>query len=260
MIVGPAIGGLLIAGPGLVTAFAVDAVTYAASLAFLTAMRPVPPPDEAAPPSFGSIVQGLRYARSRQELIGTYAVDMVAMFFGMPLAVFPAMSERFGGPETLGLLYAAPAVGAFVATVASGWTGRVHRHGRAVVAAACVWGVGIVLFGAAPALTLALLGLAVAGGADMVSGIFRSAIWNRTPDALRGRLASIEMVSYASGPALGNAEAGLAASLLGVRSSVVAGGALCVVGVVVTAALLPRFVAYDARDGLPASAPAVTTG
>jgi len=149
--------------------------------------------------------------------------------------------------------YAAPSVGAFLATVTSGWTGRVHRHGRAITIAAALWGLAIVGFGLAPRLWLALVGLAAAGAADMVSGIFRMSIWNRTiPDHLRGRLASIELLSYTSGPLLGNAEAGAAAALVGVRASVVSGGVLCVVAVGATAAALPAFWAYDARrDGAP---------
>ena len=201
------------------------------------------------------MVEGLRYARSRPELIGTYLVDMAAMFFGMPMALFPALAVRFGGSAALGALYAAPSAGAFLATLTSGWTGRVHRHGRAISIAAALWGLAIVGFGLAPWLWLALLGLAAAGAADMVSGIFRMTMWNRTiPDHLRGRLASIELLSYTSGPLLGNAEAGAAASLLGVRASVVSGGALCVVAVAATATAIPAFWAYDAhRDRAPGS-------
>jgi MFS family permease len=248
MIGGPAFAGLLLAGPGLNVAYAVDAVSFLVSLVALTRMRAVPPPPEAERPSLRRVVEGLRYARSRQELIGTYLIDMAAMFFGMPMALFPALAERYGGTAALGALYAAPSLGAFLATVTSGWTSRVHRHGRAIAVAAALWGVAIVGFGLAPRLWLALVGLAAAGGADMVSGIFRMSIWNRTiPDHLRGRLASIELLSYTSGPLLGNAEAGAAASLVGVRASVVSGGALCVVTVALTAAALPAFWAYDAR-------------
>jgi MFS family permease len=248
MIAGPAFAGLLLAGPGLEIAYAVDAATFAVSLVALMLMRASPPPPDAEPPSFRRVLEGLRYARSRPELIGTYLIDMAAMFFGMPMALFPALAERFGGSTALGALYAAPSVGAFLATVTSGWTGRVHRHGRAISVAAALWGLAIVGFGLAPWLWLALLALAAAGAADMVSGIFRMSMWNRTiPDHLRGRLASIEMLSYTSGPLLGNAEAGAAASLVGLRGAVVSGGVLCVVAVAGTAAALPVFWAYDAR-------------
>jgi MFS family permease len=255
MIGGPAFAGLLLAGTGLRAAYAVDAATFALSLVALTLMRAVPPPPEAERPSLRRVLEGIRYARSRPELIGTYLIDMAAMFFGMPMALFPALAERFGGSAALGALYAAPSVGAFLATATSGWTSRVHRHGRAISIAAALWGVAIVGFGLAPWLWLALVGLAAAGAADMVSGIFRMTMWNRTiPDHLRGRLASIELLSYTSGPLLGNAEAGAAASLVGVRASVVSGGVLCVVAVAGTAAALPAFWAYDARrDTTPPS-------
>ena len=254
MIAGPAFAGLLLAGPGLEAAYAVDAATFLVSLAALWAMRPVPAPPDAERPSLARVVEGLRYARSRPELMGTYLVDMAAMFFGMPLALFPALAGRYGGSAALGALYAAPSVGAFLATLTSGWTGRVHRHGRAISVAAGLWGLAIVGFGLAPWLWLALIGLVLAGAADMVSGIFRLSMWNRTiPDHLRGRLASIELISYTSGPLLGNAEAGAAASLLGLRASVVSGGVLCVVAVGATAAALPAFWAYDARRDLQES-------
>jgi MFS family permease len=152
----------------------------------------------------------------------------------------------------LGLLYTAPAVGSLLATVASGWVARVHRHGLAIIAAASVWGLAIIAFGLAPDLWLALLSLVVAGGADMVSGIFRMTMWNQTiPDRLRGRLAGIEQVSYTSGPLLGNLEAGVVASLTSVRTSVVSGGVLCVVGVALAAIALPAFRLYDARTQRP---------
>jgi MFS family permease len=211
MIVGPAIGGVLVGTVGPVVAFGIDAATYLASLACFVAMSAIPPRDDAEAPTWRSIVEGLRYARSRQELIGTYVVDFVAMVFGMPLALFPALAAGTFGSAALGPLYAAPAVGALLASVSL----------------AC---------------------LAIAGGADAVSGIFRMTMWNQTiPDALRGRLAGIEMVGYMSGPLLGHAEAGAVAALAGVQASIVSGGVLCVVGVVACGLALPRFRRYDAR-------------
>jgi len=248
MIAGPALAGLLIAGPGLPATFGVDVGTFALSLVALAAMVAVPPPADAERPSVRRVLEGLRYARSRQELVGTYVIDMAAMFFGMPIALLPAIAARYGGAGALGALYAAPPAGAFLATVTSGWTSRVHRHGLAIAAAATLWGGAIVVFGLAGRLWLALAGLVVAGGADMVSGIFRMTMWNRTvPDSLRGRLASIEMVSYTSGPLLGNTEAGAVAALFGVRASVVSGGVLCVAAVLLASAALPAFRAYDDR-------------
>ncbi|HVS49033.1 MAG TPA: MFS transporter [Candidatus Dormibacteraeota bacterium] len=247
-ILGPALGGVLLAVVGLPLTYMVDVATFVVGLACLWLMRAVPPPVDAERPSLRRVVEGLRYARSRPELIGTYAVDMVAMFFGMPMALFPAIAQNLGGPGVLGLLYAAPAVGSFLFSATSGWTSRVHRHGMGVIVAAIIWGAAIVGFGLAPGLIAALAFLALAGAADMMSGLFRSVIWNQTiPDSLRGRLASIEMLSYTSGPALGNFEAGLVASLFSVRVSVVSGGILCVIGCVLCAVALPAFRNYDAQ-------------
>ena len=250
---GPALGGVLIAGAGLPATYAVDALTFLASVGLLMRVRT---PSRAGGddfradmPSWQSVQEGLRYALSRQELVGTYLVDMNAMFFGMPLALFPAIAAGYGGAEVLGLLYAAPAVGAIAVALTSGWTGRVHRHGRAVVYAAAAWGVAIAGFGLVDALVPALVLLALAGGMDAVSGVFRSAMWNETiPDRLRGRLAGIELISFASGPTLGSAEAGAVAALAGVRASVVSGGLACVAGCAALALALPRFWAYDSRD------------
>jgi MFS family permease len=253
-ILGPALGGVMIALAGLPVTYGLDCATFVVGLACLWLMRAVPPPVDAQRPSLRGVVEGLRYARSRQELLGTYFVDMVAMFFGMPMALFPAIAQGLGGPKVLGLLYAGPAIGSFLFSATSGWTGRVHRHGMGVIVAATIWGVAIVGLGFAPNLPLALFFLVVAGAADMMSGVFRSVIWNQTiPDALRGRLASIEMLSYTSGPALGNFEAGVVAALFNVRVSVVSGGLLCVIGCVICAAALPLFRAYDARDSAPAA-------
>jgi MFS family permease len=252
-IAGPALGGVLIAVAGLSATYAVDLATFAASLVALSAMRTAPAAADAEPPSVGAVLEGVRYAASRQELVGTYLVDMNAMFFGMPLALFPALAKRYGGPEVLGLLYAAPAVGSIVVATTSGWARRVHRHGRAIVLAAGAWGVAIVGFGLAGALWLALGFLAVAGGMDAISGIFRATIWNETiPDRLRGRLAGIEMLSWSSGPMLGSAESGAVAALAGLRASIVSGGVMCVAGSIGLAIALPRFWSYDARDEVAA--------
>jgi MFS family permease len=248
MIAGPAAGGVLIASAGLPVTYLVDVATYAVSLICLWLIKAVPPPEGAERPTLAAVREGFRYARSRQELVGTYIVDFVAMVFGMPLALFPALSDRLGGPPVLGLLYAAPAGGALVASLSSRWTSRIQRHGLAVMLAATVWGLAIIAFGLCSALWPALACLALAGGADAISGIFRMTMWNQTiPDALRGRLASIEMVSYMSGPLLGHLEAGLVAAAFGVPASVISGGVLCVTGVLACGAWLPRFVRYDAR-------------
>lgn len=250
-IAAPAVAGLLIASVGVPVTYAIDAGTYAVSLLFLSLMRRMPPPEDADRPSLRGVIEGIRYARSRPELMGTYVVDIVAMLFGMPMALFPAFAEELGGPAVLGLLYAAPSVGSIAASLTSGWTKRVHRHGVAVVLAAGVWGAGVTVFGLAQGLPLALASLAVAGAADSVSGIFRTTIWNQTiPDRLRGRLAGIEMISYTSGPLLGNVESGLVAAFAGIRASAVSGGILCIVGVAAVAVAIPALSLYDSRkDG-----------
>lgn len=249
-VLGPALGGLLATTVGPARAYSITFCTFAISLATLWMMRATPPPLNADRPSLRSLGEGLRYARSRPELMGTYLIDINAMFFGMPMALFPAIATRFGG-ASVGLLYAAPSAGAFVASLASGWSKHINRHGLAVTLAAGIWGVAIVAFGFTNRLWLALLCLAAAGAADMVSGLFRMTIWNQTiPDHLRGRLAGIEMVSYMSGPMLGNAEAGIVASLFTIRTSVVSGGVLCVLGTAVLALAFPAFWRYDGRDGL----------
>lgn len=251
MIAGPALGGVAAASFGPAAAYSLDLLTFAASLVALSLVRAVPPPAGADHPSLRTVVEGLNYARSRPELMGTYLVDINAMFFGMPMALFPAVAEGFGGASVAGLLYASPAAGMFLATLTSGWARRVQRHGLAVCVAAACWGAAIVGFGLASSLWLAVGCLMAAGAADMVSGLFRSTIWNQTiPDHLRGRLAGIEMVSYTTGPLLGNAEAGLVASLFGVRASVVSGGLLCILGTGALALLLPAFLRYDGREGL----------
>ncbi|MEO8899279.1 MAG: MFS transporter [Candidatus Dormibacter sp.] len=244
-VLGPPVAGVLIATVGLPVTYGVDVATFAASLLALTMMRAVPPPQGAERVSIRSSLVGLRYARRRQDLLGSYVVDMNAMFFGMPMALFPQIATTYGGPAVLGLLYTAPSVGSLLASITSGWTRSIRRHGRAIGVAAATWGLAIVGFGLAPALWSALLALAIAGAADMISGLFRMTMWNQTiPDEMRGRLAGIEMISYSSGPALGNLESGIVGALAGVRTSVVSGGVLCVIGTAVLCAVLPRFWNY----------------
>ena len=249
-IVGPALAGLIAERLGPATAYGIDLLTYAVSIVTLLAIRSVPVPDGTAPVSLHGIADGLRYARSRPELMGTYLIDINAMFFGMPIALFPAIAASFGG-AAVGLFYSMLAVGPLLVTLTSGWTSRIHRHGLGITWAVVVWGFAIIGFGLSHNLWIALACLVIAGGADCVSGLFRMTMWNQTiPTRLRGRLASVEMVSYLSGPYLGNAEAGLVASAFGLRTSVVSGGVLCVAGAGLLALLLPKFIRYDAREGL----------
>lgn len=252
-IVGPALAGLIAASFGAAVAFAIDATTFIISIVALLLIRRVAMParlDNEERPNLQSVIEGLKYARGRQELLGTYLIDINAMFFGMPIALFPAIAESFGG-ASVGLFYAMPAVGSLVISLTSGWTGKINRHGLAVTIAATIWGIAIIVFGLVSNLWLALFFLALAGAADAVSGVFRMTIWNQTiPDHMRGRLAGIEMISYLTGPYLGNAEAGLVASRFGLRFSVVSGGVMCVLGCGALALLLPKFLRYDGREGL----------
>jgi predicted MFS family arabinose efflux permease len=238
---------VLIAAFGVGPAFVIDAATFGAALACGLLLSPIPPAPGARPAGLRSIGEGLRYVRRSQLLMGSYAIDLVAMVFGMPNALLPALAvEHFhGGATTLGLLAAAPAAGALAASALSGWTARIERYGLAIAAPAAAWGVAIVAFGLTDHLALALVALAAAGAADMISGIFRMVLWNTVvPDELRGRLAGVELAGYASGPALGNFEAGWVASLRGLRFSVVSGGAACVVGAVAVVACLREFRSY----------------
>jgi MFS family permease len=248
---GPAIAGLLLANVDIAWVFAIDLATFAVSLGCLAMVRSVPPPLVADRPSLRSAVDGLRYARNRPELLGTYLIDINAMFFGMAQALYPFVAERLGGPAVLGLLYAAPSAGSLLATLTSRWTAHIHRHGLGVTLAAATWGIAIIGFGLSGTLWFALVCLVAAGAADMISGIFRSVIWNQTiPDHLRGRLAGIEMLSYSIGPTLGNARSGVATRIVGITGSIIWGGIACVVGTVALAAALPAFLRYDGRQGL----------
>jgi MFS family permease len=251
-IVGPGLAGLIVAKAGASGAFAIDGLSYVVSILTVLMMRTEARVQQAEGSfRWQMLLEGWRYARRRQDLLGTYLIDMNAVFFGMPNALFPAMAEHTWGTASLGLLYAAPSLGAMLMALGSRWTEKVRRHGLAITWAASLWGLAIVCFGLAKPLWLALIFLATAGAADMVSGIFRMAVWYQSiPPSIRGRTAAIEMISYHTGPSLGNAEAGFVARLFGVRASVVSGGILCVVGSALLAMLLPKFIAYDSAEGI----------
>jgi MFS family permease len=250
-IAGPALGGVCIATLGYSATYLIDVLTFVISLVALTQMRSMPAPQDAAIPSIQTIVDGLKYARNRPELVGTYVVDMVAMTFAMPMALFPAIASVWSNAAAAGWLYSALSVGSLLTSVLSGWTSRVQRHGAAVVIAATLWGVAIIGFGFSPNLYGALAFLALAGAADAVSGLFRMTIWNETiPAGFRGRLAGVEMISYLSGPLLGNARAGWIASISSNVISVVSGGVICVAAVLLCIPILPQFWTYrvDSRS------------
>jgi MFS family permease len=249
VLIGPAVGGLLIAFVGIGWCFVVDVVGLVVASLLFVAMRPYPHREETTPPSLRGIREGLDYALRRRDLLGTYLVDIAAMFLAMPVVLFPALVEDvFARPELLGLLYSAETVGAMLATALSGWTAHVHHHGRAVVVAAAAYGACIGAAGLMPELWLVAVALAAAGAADMVSAIFRSTVWNQTiPESMRGRLAGIEMLSYSVGPLSGQVRAGFVADLWSVRGSIASGGFACVAGVALTAAWLRDFWSYDER-------------
>jgi MFS family permease len=250
---GPAIGGVLVAVLGVWSGYAFDIVTFACSLVLLGAMHPIPPHPEAERPSLRGIAEGLGYAWSRKDLLGTYLVDLSAMFFAFPYALFPFVADSLDADWALGLLYSAGFVGGAVATATSGWTNHVHHHGRAIVYASAVWGASIALFGLSHDIWVALLLLAVAGGGDMVSGIFRQAMWNQTiPDELRGRMAGTELLSYSLGPQLGQVRSSLVAQWTSLRVSIVSGGIACVAGAFVLAFALPTLWSYDQRTDVNA--------
>jgi MFS family permease len=247
-VAGPALGGVLIATVGVGACYAFDVVTYAVSTVLLLLMHAVPPPPGGEPPSLRGIGEGLAYAWSRKDLLGTYLVDLSAMFFAFPYALFPFVADALHAPWSLGLLYSAGFVGSAVATATSGWTSHVHHHGRAIVYASALWGAAIACFGLAHNVWLALAFLAVAGAGDMVSGIFRQLMWNQTiPDSVRGRMAGTELLSYSLGPQLGQVRSSLVAEWTSLRVSIVSGGIACVAGAFVLAAALPTLWTYDER-------------
>lgn len=244
----PAVAGLLIASVGVPWTFGIDFLTFMFSLWALSKIEKMKPLEQSQPPSFKSILEAIRYAISRPELLGTYIVDIVAMIFGMPNALFPAVAESLGSVKMVGWLYSAPSIGALIATILSGWTKKVKRHGVGVVYSATIWGLAIIAFGLTKQWFWVIFFLAIAGAADCMSGIFRTTIWNQTiPDRIRGRMAGLEMISYMSGPLLGNAEAGLVASLTNTQISIVSGGLLCVLGVILCVFLLPGFWKYHSE-------------
>ncbi|MBS0350534.1 MAG: MFS transporter [Proteobacteria bacterium] len=252
LVLGPAIAGVLIAQYGVVITYFIDFATYLFALGAVLKLVQLPAsPKKRDKTTIALLGEGFRYAFSRQELVGTYFVDFIAMIFGMPVALFPAVAQQHGGPRVLGILYATPAVGAVIISLYSGWTNHIKRQGVAIAIAASLWGLAIILFGLLLKVNfwVALIFLAAAGGSDAVSGIFRATLWNQTiPMELRGRLSGIEMISYLSGPKLGDTEAGIIAALFGVITSIVSGGVLCIVGVAVCCYYLPRFWNYHSAS------------
>ena len=249
MIAGPSLAGVLISIAGVSAGFILDIVTYFLSLIILIKVKSVPPIEISENPSFSSLVAGVKYATSRKDLMGTYLVDLSAMFFAMPTALFPFWAEQVGAPWALGLFYAAGTIGSILVTVTSGWVKNYTKHGRAIFLAALGWGVAITFAGLVNNLALILLFLILAGASDMVSALFRSTLWNQSiPDEFRGRLAGVELISYSVGPLGGQTRAGFTAERTSLRTSVVSGGLLCIGFVAFFTALLPDFRKYDSKS------------
>ena len=248
VIVGPAIGGILISSYSVAVGYAADIATFIISIALIAFMKNIPPSHEAEAPSLSALIEGVKYAFSRKDLLGTYLIDLAAMFFAMPTALFPFWADQLGAPWALGLLYAAGTVGSIAIVLTSGWAKNVHFYGRAIMWAAIGWGVAIALSGMTNYLWLVLLFLCLAGASDMVSALFRSAMWNQTiPDNLRGRLAGIELLSYSVGPLAGQLRAASMAAATTLSISVTSGGLMCVVVVAFLAIFLPKMWKYDVQ-------------
>jgi MFS family permease len=248
-VAGPAAGGLIIAAVGYTGTYVFDVASFSASLLSVWLLPKLPPAHDAEAASLNSILDGFRYVGRAPVILGIFLVDTNAMIFGMPMALFPAIGEHFGGgSKTVGFLFAAPYAGALAVALVSGWAGNVRRQGLGVAVAAALWGVALIGFGYANTLWVALLMLAFAGAADFLSALWRSAIvLTATPDAMRGRVTGIEFTQVASAPTLGNLEAGVVASVTSVRFSIVSGGIACVVGCLAIALAIPQLLRYDAK-------------
>jgi MFS family permease len=249
-IVGPALGGLIIARFGLSAAYIIDVLSFGISLSALSKLKVILQSDEKKNLGLGSLLEGLKYGLSKPVLLGSYLIDLIAMTFAMPMALFPAISESYGGARTLGWLYAAMPLGSLFVAAFSAWTKKVSRHGAAISTAAGLWGVAILALGFSPTFGLSVFCLALAGAADAVSALFRSTLWNESiPMKMRGRMAGVEMLSYSVGPLLGNARAGYIAGALGNSISIWSGGLLCILGIAVASKLLPKFWYYRSALG-----------
>jgi MFS family permease len=245
-ILGPTLGGIIFSTFSIEVGYGFDIATYLISLIFLARVRNIPPSKEAEKPSLAALLEGIRYALGRKDLLATYLIDLAAMFFAMPTALFPFWASELKANWALGLFYSAGITGSIIITLTSGWSRTYRYHGRAVIWAAIGWGTAIALAGVTNSLILVLICLAVAGASDQVSALFRTVIWNQTiPDNLRGRLAGIELLSYSVGPLAGQMRAASMAAAFSLSFSVTAGGIICVVVVAILAVFFPEFRKYD---------------
>ena len=246
VIVGPTLGGIIFSTLSVSAGFAIDIATYVLSLLFLARVRSIPPSKEAEKPSLAALFDGVKYAFKRQDLLGTYIIDLAAMTLAMPMALYPFWADQLHAPWALGMFYAAITVGSVFITLTSGWTRTYRFHGRAVILAAMGWGLAVAAAGLSKSLILVLLFLTIAGAFDMVSALFRGNIWNQTiPDNFRGRLAGIELLSYSVGPLAGQLRAASMAAATSLSFSVTSGGLLCALVVAILAIFLPKMWNYD---------------
>ena len=252
---GPALAGVLLATLGVTAVYVTAVAGFAVALVAILRVRPLPPAGGgvAARSGWAAVREGLAFARSTPVLLSTFVIDLNAMIFGMPRALFPALAVTtyHVGPGGLGLMYAAPGAGALLGAAASGWVGGVRRQGLAVIVSVVAWGAAIVAFGLVPRewFPLALVLLAAAGWADVVSAVFRNTILQLVaPDAMRGRLSALHIAVVTSGPRLGDVEAGAVAAATSVRFSVVSGGLACIAGVAILHAVSPVLARYRRDD------------
>jgi MFS family permease len=244
-LIGPALAGLVVVELGVPVAYGIDLATIGAMFLAASALRPMPPvTDERAGSGIRAIREGFSFARRHRLIMSTFVIDLIAMVFGLPRALFPFLIvEQFHRPgSAVGLLFAAPALGALLGALTSGWTGRVERQGVAVIVSVAAWGVAIAAFGTAGAwLWLGLAMLALAGWADVISAIFRTTILQiSAPDHLLGRLSGIHILVVTGGPRLGDVEAGVVARLVNPTFSVISGGLACIAGAVLVALAYPE--------------------
>jgi MFS family permease len=253
-LVGPVLAGVLSVKLGFEYAYLLDTVSYVAVIVALAGMHPSPPTAGRASVGWSTIVEGLRFLRGKQVLQGTFWIDLNAMIFGLPVALYPAfvLDVLHASPTLVGVLYSAEALGALLVALVSGRAKHVRRQGLVTLVACVCWGAGIVGFGLSPTLWVALVFLMLASASDMVSGLYRDAILKTvTPDEMRGRLEGISLSVVGTGPSLGNGEAGLLASVTTVRTSIVSGGVACILGAALLAIVLPKYRRYDAADPSP---------
>ena len=258
-VVGPSLAGLLIAGAGLPVVYAIDVASFAVAIALTLPLPPLVPEGGGRRADVESIAEGLRFLRGQRLLAATFWIDLDAMIFGMPRAVFPAIGTGLyhGGAAVVGLLFAAPGIGGLVGSFLSGWMERVRNQGRGVVISVCLWGASIAAFGVVPVAWAGILLLALAGAADLVSAIFRASILQTaTPERLQGRLSGLYFAVVAGGPRLGDAETGAVAALAGPQVAVWSGGLACLAGVGVLLWRVPQLWGARRRPAAAAREPA----